>query len=329
MRRECGVEMRDALGHEADVVVLRQLTLLVLAGFVAVVGILAFLILASIQAVTTIDAATAAHEREQVLRAIAASPLPINAVTADAMARTLDLDGARLVRADSLRPGELDVPIGTDLILAWQPHRIGSNTFVQIAPLRIGGGILFLGFVGLIGWRLYVIARRLDRRRMAAARLAATDTLTGLANRLAFDTALAERFASGAVEHPFALVTIDLDGFKAVNDTRGHAAGDRLLQQVGEQLRQATAPGDTVARVGGDEFFVLRSTVGVEAFVADIRERIAAKGQGVAASFGIARSDDFPYSITALTHAADAALYRAKRAGRGSAELAIPVAPAA
>lgn len=318
------VETRDRVGPEADVAVLRQLTWLVIAGLLATLAILAFLIFASFQAVTTIDSATASREREQVLRAIAVHSEPINAVSASAIAETLGLDSARLGPSQTVRPGEMQVPIGPSLVLAWRPSLVGSQTFVQIAPLRIAAAIGFAVIVMLIGWRLYSIGRRLDRRRADAARLAATDALTGLANRFAFDAALVRFYRERSLRGPFALIAIDLDGFKAVNDTYGHAAGDRLLQAVAAHLKAATAPADCVARVGGDEFFVLRTAIGVDAFVQDIRARIESSEQGIAASVGVALSSDFPFSITALTHAADAALYRAKRAGGRSAEFAVP-----
>ncbi len=315
---------------DADARALRQLTLLVLAGLVCTVSIIAFLIFGAIQAVNVIDTAAIAHEQLQVTRAVAAAPGGMNEITLSAMAETLDLDRARLTTVASVVPGEATVPIGGDRVVAWTPHRFGTRTFGILAPLRILAGLVFGLMVAAIGWRVHAVGRRLDRRRAIAARLAMTDALTGLDNRLAFDAALAARCAAAETGGAgFVLVSIDLDGFKAINDALGHAAGDEALQAVAAQLREVAAPDDLVARIGGDEFAVIRSGSGLDAYVADMLRRIATatppgiSGLRLAASFGIARSEDFPGPLK-LSRAADAALYRAKRNGRGNAELAVP-----
>ena len=148
--------------------------------------------------------------------------------------------------------------------------------------------------------------------------LASTDPLTGIPNRRAF----MER-VSGAVDDADGRRTVvclvDLDGFKAVNDTRGHAAGDTVLKAVGSALSAVVRETDTVARLGGDEFAVLAEvsvTFSGEALAERLRAAVALVGAdcGVTASVGVAEielGDD----VGDLMHRADAAMYRAKAAG--------------
>jgi diguanylate cyclase (GGDEF)-like protein len=148
--------------------------------------------------------------------------------------------------------------------------------------------------------------------------LASTDALTGIPNRRAF----MER-VSGAVDaaggRQTVVCLVDLDGFKAVNDTRGHAAGDAVLRAVGSALNSVVRETDTVARLGGDEFAVLAdvsSTFSGETLAERLRAAIALAGadRGVTASVGFAEiqpRDD----VEDLMHRADAAMYRSKTAG--------------
>ena len=327
-RKQTGGNVADA-----DARALRQLSLLILACLACTIFIAAFLILAAIQAVTMIDGAVRERETLQVTRAIAATPGGINEITLAAIATTLDLDGARLTVVDAVTPSELAVAVvrGSDRVVAWTPHLFGSLTFETVAPVRIASGAVFVLMVALIGWRVTIVGRRLDRRRAAASRLANTDALTGLGNRLAFDTGLATRYATAAAGGPgFVLVSLDLDDFKTINDVQGHAAGDLVLQFVAAILRESGDPDDLVVRIGGDEFAVLRSGEGLDLFLDRIKARLAEgielsdRRWSIAASLGLARSEDFPVSSAQLLQAADIALYRAKRTGPGNAELAIP-----
>ncbi len=150
---------------------------------------------------------------------------------------------------------------------------------------------------------------------------ASTDMLTGLANRRALEEALGRACAHAAREHePLSLAMVDIDHFKAFNDTHGHQLGDRVLQLVGKTLAQQTRASDVAARYGGEEFCVLIPGIGTEA-AAETAGRLcaaisAASGAlSVTASAGVA---SLPVGGTAqaLVAAADAALYAAKRAGR-------------
>ncbi|MGZ8458349.1 MAG: diguanylate cyclase domain-containing protein [Gemmatirosa sp.] len=191
---------------------------------------------------------------------------------------------------------------------------------------------------------------RADAATAALARMAYHDALTGLANRARFleclDRALARAHAAGDPGR-VAVLLLDLDGFKAVNDTMGHAAGDALLVQVAERLLYATRGCDTVARLGGDEFAVLLDGVQHDADVSVVAERIVgalarpfpvgAAEARVGTSLGMARAGAAPAAPAApaaasadpaaagapagagaaVLHHADVAMYRAKALGRG------------
>jgi diguanylate cyclase (GGDEF)-like protein len=170
---------------------------------------------------------------------------------------------------------------------------------------------------------------RLEGARVAAQEEAMTDPLTGLRNRRAVDLVL-ERLCNARSN--FGLMHMDLDYFKAVNDTLGHAAGDFVLENVGRILREQLRAEDCVARIGGDEFVMIvagRSDATTmmtiaNRIIAQIREPMSFEGQPVqvSASIGIVRSLTCKESIAAhMTAAADRALYAAKHAGRGRAML--------
>ena len=177
-----------------------------------------------------------------------------------------------------------------------------------------------------------------ERKRVEAqVRHQAThDMLTGLPNRVLFHDRLQTAMQRGARQHhPFALALMDIDGFKAVNDTYGHPAGDALLQAIGMRLRGHLRSNDTVARLGGDEFALILEDV---TDVAPILERCQQvcdllarpyplEGRhgpfeaNISASIGIAlweeKADD-----EELIQAADRALYRAKDGGRNRCAMA-------
>ncbi|MDH4557120.1 EAL domain-containing protein [Pseudomonas sp. BN417] len=177
---------------------------------------------------------------------------------------------------------------------------------------------------------MVVIALDMSVVRQLHAQLesqAITDALTGLLNRRGFHKALESSLAR--VERNgkrMAVLYLDLDGFKLINDSLGHDAGDRILRRVAEQLKSCLRPYDILARMGGDEFTALLDTLDHPedaARVAEklielisVRHRIEGIDVTLGASVGIACFPECGQSVDGLLRAADIAMYEAKRAGR-------------
>ncbi|MFT7596033.1 MAG: diguanylate cyclase (GGDEF)-like protein [Paracoccaceae bacterium] len=165
---------------------------------------------------------------------------------------------------------------------------------------------------------------RLQGAMIAAEEQAFTDTLTGLKNRRAMDHILDRLIAGGG---SFALMHLDRDNFKSVNDTLGHAAGDHVLQQAARIMVEETRDVDTVARVGGDEFVLIFDRLQDRGRLEQIAKRLIAQMEQpmsfgaqtcrISASAGTVLSGPSQHPEAAqLLHDADLALYAAKRAGR-------------
>ncbi len=197
----------------------------------------------------------------------------------------------------------------------------GSSRWVQITaevdhdrgkPLR------------LVGTKRDITQQRMEQERLRAT--AETDALTGLANRAAFQARFLDSSASNLGLRPLgALVLIDLDGFKQVNDRHGHIAGDTCLAQFGQRMRQAFPGALMTARIGGDEFAVLlpsdrhlpRIARRVKEAIALLRTPIYWNGRllTIGASHGITIAENaFTYDAEAMFLRADQQLYAAKRA---------------
>ena len=174
------------------------------------------------------------------------------------------------------------------------------------------------------------VGRAYNRVRLQLGSMVLTDPLTGCLNRRGFDQALARELARASrAGSELALLAIDLDHFKLVNDTYGHLAGDAVLCATGELLRQAARAGDVVARVGGEEFALLLADTGSQgAFLFASRlcdlirvhpfESDSAVPLVITTSIGVAAgAPDQQVDVASLLWArADAALYAAKRSGR-------------
>ncbi|WP_182084167.1 EAL domain-containing protein [Aureimonas sp. ME7] len=168
-----------------------------------------------------------------------------------------------------------------------------------------------------------------------ATHLALHDALTGLPNRTLFHERLDAALQSNKEEKSrLAVLCLDLDHFKEVNDTLGHSAGDILLQEVSERLRSCILPSDTVARLGGDEFAIVQNGVHQPLDASVLSRRIIESLNApyfvegnelhVGVSVGIAVAGNEDDTPTTLLKNADIALYRAKQAGRGTMRLFEP-----
>jgi diguanylate cyclase (GGDEF)-like protein len=173
-------------------------------------------------------------------------------------------------------------------------------------------------------------------RNLAVAEIrAATDGLTGLPNKRAVTDAMKRLFAQASTTaSPLALLLIDLDHFKQINDQWGHPVGDQVLASIGAVLRSVLRARDFAGRNGGEEFAVLLPDTGIPAAL-EIAERIRAAiteislpgtDVSVAASLGVVGFPDHATTLDRLERLADAALYIAKRQGRNRVELADPAA---
>jgi len=181
----------------------------------------------------------------------------------------------------------------------------------------------------LVGWR--GVASDITEARLSGSdsvRAARTDPLTGLANRLLVRELLEEAvMRQWEVQSGCALLLVDLDRFKLVNDTLGHAIGDQLLVEVGRRLELAMGEGGRVGRIGGDEFAIVWSAgcdrnqlaAVADQIIADLSKSftIGAATLHVGATIGIAVCPDDGILEEQLMRSADLALYRAKEAGRG------------
>ena len=238
-------------------------------------------------------------------------------LTPDSLA-TFTLSFAQAVEAMSR--GE---PFPTMRAEVEQPCKDGSTVWTEVTA---SGIIDEAGeFVGILG-----VSRDITERRRAALRLqhmAQYDLLTDLPNRaLLMDRLGLALSAARRGSHAVAVMFLDLDRFKPVNDAYGHAAGDELLRAVAGRLRSLLRAEDTVARVGGDEFVVLLPRAQSVAEVVHVAEKVRASlaepyivaGHRVriSATIGLALFPEHAAEPNALTRCADAAMYAAKSAGR-------------
>jgi diguanylate cyclase (GGDEF)-like protein len=195
---------------------------------------------------------------------------------------------------------------------------LGSYALVGLAltadaePERVFMGLASLALAPCIG---FLQAREYDRERRALTLSAKTDALTGLLNHTAFQ----ERLDATLGQHgSVALIALDLDDFKLVNDDHGHAAGDAALQAVAEALRSVVRGCDLTGRMGGDEFMIALPGAGrvVAERVVD-RLQLALSLTPVTASAGVAVFPDDAAERDRLMHVADAAMYASKRTRAG------------
>jgi diguanylate cyclase (GGDEF)-like protein len=221
----------------------------------------------------------------------------------------------------------INLSFGSALLNAVRDHAMTESDF---APTDLAVELLYLVEAKTaIMDELRHLNERLKGARQVAEENALTDTLTGLRNRRAMDSVLTELVSR---QIPFGLMHVDLDYFKQVNDTLGHAAGDALLQHVAMVLMRATRAQDTVARVGGDEFVIIFHGLTETTTLMRIGSRLIESltqpfdfdGQScqISASIGITVSTLYcPPEPDRMLSDADQALYASKHAGRGRVSL--------
>ena len=246
--------------------------------------------------------------------------------------------GAALAAARAAEPAAESAQAQLAISLAALSARINDRTLAQI---RIGESLrqyvawLLAGSIAvLVG--LFEVYRRVQARerdsRQRIEYLAHFDPLTRLPNRTLINDRLEQETARARrTQRGFALLLFDLDGFKAVNDTWGHAAGDRLLEIAAERARQCMRLSDTVGRLGGDEFLAIlpeTSREGALAVAEKLRKALAEPyllGKHTArlsVSVGMSLYPQHGAEAQRLQSAADAALYEAKRAGKNRTVIA-------
>ena len=206
----------------------------------------------------------------------------------------------------------------------WQEHALfGATIIFGLVAYAVNAAIL-LG-------RIARGNRELAQKMEEIEQLAWQDQLTKLPNRPYFRERLAQMLAAAArSERQVALLLFDIDSFKSVNDTLGHEAGDRLLQEIAERVGRRVRQADTFARVGGDEFVILMDIAHDKSDAVPVAETVMAaigeidmfaeQGLRVGASVGIACSDLISARdriADELLIRADRAMYEAKRAGKG------------
>ncbi|WP_188576618.1 putative bifunctional diguanylate cyclase/phosphodiesterase [Azorhizobium oxalatiphilum] len=221
-----------------------------------------------------------------------------------------------------------DMADGHGLVLAWPAARHEASALSRVAPsVAILSLLLLLLCIGML-----IHARRgaaaLVRSEAEASQLASRDSLTGLPNRVQFLAELERAITDLPPGDLLAVMFIDLDGFKDINDTLGHSYGDALLRTVGDRLSKGLIGRSVAARFGGDEFVLMtrapdndRISQQIDMVMRALHDPVVVEGVtlSVAASVGVALAPEDANNVPDLLRRADIALYRAKSRRRGGA----------
>jgi diguanylate cyclase (GGDEF)-like protein len=264
--------------------------------------------------------------------------LPLDSALLENIADRYILDDLHFSKAPQSRVKEREIALqsvdGKKFgYLVWQPELPGTKILHVLVPTSLGLVSILIALIGFLSRMLWRAARsqagvmtELRASEAQAQHLAFHDVVTGLANRALFDDRLDQAMARAQRGACVALLALDLDRFKHVNDTLGHQAGDALLRELGGRLSTLLRPSDTVARVGGDEFNILLCDINGSHDVLDVSQRIlnsvrqpfAIFGREVfvGISIGVALSPENTTDRGELLREADVALYVAKAAGR-------------
>jgi len=219
-----------------------------------------------------------------------------------------------------------------NLLMTFKPDTVN----VYLEWFQWAGLACLLPLFAVVGGRISALRQRLRRSNeelrsaLGAVRQVAThDSLTGLPNRVLFNEELLHALAKVERHHrPMALFVLDLDRFKVINDTLGHAFGDRVLQEVGKRLLGCVRESDIVARLGGDEFVVLLEEFGDQSNLTEVARKLLAavadlnaidgREIGLSVSIGVCTAPDDGRDQKTLFANADIAMYRAKDMGRNN-----------
>jgi diguanylate cyclase (GGDEF)-like protein len=236
-----------------------------------------------------------------------------------------------LVVLDGTDESPLALVFVLPLIFAASSYPLRSTLIVSVADVgawfavgvsdgddNVARAVVVTGLLGAAAMMCVLQARNHEQQREALELISRTDPLTGVLNRRGFEERLAAALRTAERSgQPVALLLLDLDSFKPVNDREGHAAGDALLQWVVERIAHCVRPADVVGRIGGDEFGVVAPDVDARE-AAELSARIVrALEPRIGVSIGTA---DYPSDGTTaddLHRRADEALYRVKRSRRG------------
>ncbi|MDE1995451.1 MAG: GGDEF domain-containing protein, partial [Rhizobiaceae bacterium] len=262
--------------------------------------------------------------------------MPIIGSLQDFFGKRFLLDDARVSALTAVTPdrarAEIAVgPQGEIEVLSWQPPKPAADILYQSLPLILTVGIVLLAGAFFMIRTSQAAAEMLVGRERQMRHAATHDFLTGLANR----ALLEPEFRTLAEKESLMVVCVDLDGFKGVNDSHGHAMGDELLKVVASRLRTGTRETDRLFRLGGDEFAILMPNISMAETEEVCRRLSASLSQPIAlpkceisigASFGISQVADKAATCDTALGAADGALYDAKSLGRGSVVTASTVA---
>jgi diguanylate cyclase (GGDEF)-like protein len=224
----------------------------------------------------------------------------------------------------------IPVPDATEqarMYLSWAPDRPGDLIRKRLVPLTLFGSGLAATLFAFLLMHIRLIAKNLERSEQEAQRLLGRDPLSGLPNRLLFGERLDEELNRlSRADGGLAVMFLDLDRFKDVNDTFGHQAGDQLLKLTAKRLESLLRPTDTLARFGGDEFAIiqtgLRSLRDADLLARRILDSIthpfemAEAPVTVGISIGVALAPEHGRDRETLMRLADTALYEAKSEGR-------------
>lgn len=248
------------------------------------------------------------------------------------------IHGLRYSHALEVKPGERVLHFvtseGNDIgYFYWTPSRPGADVQNILAPVTALALLFLIAVMAWLAASLWRSGRELGKAvvelkasEAQAQHLAFHDVLTGLPNRALFASRLDQALARAKTSTRCALLSLDLDHFKSVNDTFGHGAGDALIHSVAQRLTSAVKERDTVARLGGDEFAILLEDVKSTGDVAVVCERLLSIIRApfnifgneifVGLSVGVAIAPDMADARDELARRSDIALYCAKAEGR-------------